>query len=110
MEYYVMKFLVVPAVFAVALFAGGAHAADMAVKARPLAPVPAVDSWQGFYFGLHGGQNLGAFSPIFGTGTTATEVNLDDNSWFVGGHAGYLLQSGAVVFGPELGVQYWSLK
>lgn len=104
-----MKFLVAPAVFAAALFAGNAHAADMAVKARPLAPVVA-DSWQGFYFGLHAGQNLGAFSPIFGTGATATEVNLDDNSWFVGGHTGYLLQSGPVVFGPEIGVQYWSLK
>lgn len=93
------------------LGANVAQAADMAVKAPPrLAPAPVVDSWQGFYFGVNGGQNLGSFSPIFGTGTTATEVNLDDNSWFVGGHAGYLLQSGAVVFGPEIGVQFWDFK
>ncbi len=103
-----MKALFASAIFAVALFADGAQAADMAVKARPLAPV--VDSWQGVYFGVNGGQNLGSFSPLFGTGAAATTINLDDNDWFVGGHVGYLLQSGAVVFGPELGVQYWNLR
>lgn len=88
-----------------------AQAADMPVKAPArLAPAPVVDSWQGFYFGIDGGQNLGSFSPVFGTGATATTVNLDDNSWFVGGHAGYLLQSGMFVFGPEIGVQYWDFK
>ena len=84
-----------------------AVAADLPAKA-PISPVYA--SWSGLYLGLHGGENLGAFSPIFGTGKTATEVNLDDNSPFVGGHIGYLVQSGNFIVGPEFGIQYWGQK
>jgi outer membrane immunogenic protein len=85
-------------------------AADMAIKA-PLAPrVAAYDGWAGFYLGFDGGFNLGSFSPIFGRGVTATEVNLDDNSAFVGGHIAYLGQSGSFVFGVEGGVQWLGFK
>jgi outer membrane immunogenic protein len=85
-------------------------AADMPLKA-PAPRVAAVDSWQGCYIGLNGGWNLGAFSPAFGVGAAATEVNLDDNSAFVGGHGGCLMQSSSgFVIGPEAGAQSWSFK
>jgi opacity protein-like surface antigen len=84
-----------------------AVAADLPAKA-PTSPV--YTSWSGLYLGVGVGENLGSFSPIFGTGKTATEVNLDDNSPFVGGHIGYLVQSGNFVVGPEFGIQYWGAK
>lgn len=84
-------------------------AADMQLKA-PARPLVVADTWTGLYVGLQGGWNLGSFSPVFGTGVAATEVNLDDNSPFVGGHIGYLVQSGGLVIGPEFGVQYWGFK
>lgn len=84
-------------------------AADMQIKA-PAPRVAVTNGWQGLNVGINGGWNLGAFSPIFGSGTTATEVNLDDNNPFVGGHIGYLVQSGNFVVGPELGVQWWGFK
>lgn len=84
-------------------------AADMAIKA-PAPRAAVLNNWQGLYLGINGGWNLGAFSPIVGTGAAATEVNLDDNSPFVGGHIGYLVQNGGFVVGPELGVQWWGFK
>ena len=90
--------------------AGPAVAADMPTKAPLQRVVVATDTWQGMYVGLHGGYNLGAFNPAFGTGETASAVNLDDNSPFIGGHIGYLVQNGGLVIGPEFGVQYWGHK
>ena len=94
------------------LVTGPVFAADMPLKAR-LAPTT-VPTWTGMYAGFHGGQNLGSFSPFCDPdvcGPTSTEINLDDNSWFVGGHIGYLVQTASgIVFGPEVGVQYWGLK
>jgi outer membrane immunogenic protein len=104
-----MKFLIAGAALLASMLTS-ALAADMPVKAPRAAPLIVADDWRGVYFGIHGGENLGSFNPVFGTGLTATEVNLDDNSPFVGGHIGYNLQSGGLVFGPELGVQYWGQK
>jgi len=89
-----------------------ALAADMPIKAPYVSPVPA-GSWSGMYFGLEGGMNLGKFSPFCSNelcGPVGTEVNLDDNNWFVGGHLGYLAQVGNFVIGPEIGIQYWGFK
>lgn len=102
-----MKFTLLGAAL-LAVLCTGAQAADMQIKAPPRAAVVA-DDWRGLYFGIHGGENLGSFNPVFGTGLLATEVNLDDNSPFVGGHIGYLFGS-TIVFGPEIGVQYWGQK
>lgn len=85
-------------------------AADMPVKAPLYTPPVAAQSWTGFYVSIDGGPNLGSFNPLFGTGPEATTVNLDDNSWFVGGNMRYLFQSGGLVIGPELGIQYWGIK
>jgi outer membrane immunogenic protein len=104
-----MKFLIVAAA---TFFGTLAQAADMPPRspARPTAPAQVDATWQGMYVGLQGGWNLGAFSPVFGDGKESKEVNLDDNKPFVGGHIGYLAQSGGLVIGPELGIQYWGLK
>jgi outer membrane immunogenic protein len=89
-----------------------ARAADMPIKAPYVSPVYA-GSWSGMYYGLEGGMNLGKFSPFCAStvcGPEGTTVNLDDNNWFIGGHIGFLAQSGNFVIGPELGVQYWGMK
>lgn len=88
------------------LFVCPALAADL----QPKAPVYAPVTWSGIYAGLEGGANLGKFSPLLGQGPEATEINLDDNSAFVGGHMGYAVQNGNLVFGPEVGIQYWDFK
>ena len=93
------------------LLAAASTLAQAADLRRPAAPATVVEyGWQGLYAGVNGGANLGSFSPVFGTGDEAKTVNLDDNSAFVGGHIGYLVQSGGLVIGPELGLQYWGFK
>jgi outer membrane immunogenic protein len=83
-----------------------ASAADMAVKARPLPPVP-VYSWTGCYIGVQGGgkwgtnrvnyeQNVLAIAP----GTRAA-ADYDNNGWLVGGTVGCNYQTGNWVFGIE---------
>lgn len=87
-------------------------AADLPVKAAPAAPI-IYTGWQGLYVGVQGGQTLGAFSPFCrACGATGTEINLDDNAWFVGGQMRYLVQpsTGFLVVGAELGVQYLGFK
>ena len=86
-----------------------ASAADMPVKAYN-APTVITDDWRGFYVGVNAGYNLGKFNPVFGVEGDSTKVNLDDNSPFVGGHAGFLAQTGMFVVGVEGGFQYWNWK
>lgn len=98
---------------ALSAFAVPSLAADMPVKA-PVQRFAVVDpGWSGMEIGLGGGMNLGRFSPFCSAtlcGPVGTEVNLDDNNWFVDGHLGYLYQTGTLVIGPEIGVQYWGFK
>lgn len=104
----IRKFLFL--LLAVCLPMASAIAADLPAKARVASPV-APWSWSGMDIGLEGGMNLGRFSPFCRIcGEVGTEVNLDDNNWFVGGHLGYLYQTGNLVLGPEIGVQYWGFK
>jgi outer membrane immunogenic protein len=46
-------------VAALAITAGGASAADMAVKAPVYRPAPIVDPWAGFYVGANVGYSWG---------------------------------------------------
>lgn len=85
-------------------------AADLPVRKAQAVPQVVQESWAGMYFGIHGGMNLGAFNPIFGSGEDATRVNFDDNSAIVGGHIGYYGQLGGFVIGPEIGIQYMGFK
>ena len=45
--------------FAAVAMTGSAFAADMAVKARPPAPIAPVYNWTGFYVGLNAGGGFG---------------------------------------------------
>jgi len=85
-----------------ALTAGSASAADMAVKASPMAPVVApLFSWTGCYVGVHAG----------GGATRSSYISEGSNDWGNGGLAGGQLgcnyQTGVFVFGIE-GEGYWS--
>jgi outer membrane immunogenic protein len=87
---------------ALALSAIGASAADMAVKARP-APIAALPSWTGFYFGINGGgagttNDPMTYTDLANTGTTfnayvPTTVNASASGGIAGFHAGYNWQA-----------------
>jgi len=91
-------------------FSTAAIAADMPLKAAPY-QAQAAWNWSGFYASVEGGWNLGKFNPIFGGGELdSTNVNLDDNSAFVGGSLRWMHQTGMFVFGAEGGIQWWGFK
>ena len=82
-----MKNLVLGALASVALIcAGGAHAADMAVKAPPMAPYVPAPNWTGFYIGVNGGWGW-------------TNDNIDGAVF--GGQIGYNWQMSNWVLGIE---------
>ena len=85
-----------------------AGAADLPAKA-PRAPVPEVWSWAGPYLGIHGGvaSHRGKFDDPDGflngafAVTPSTTYSATKTGGFFGGHAGYNLQSGSIVYGIE---------
>jgi outer membrane immunogenic protein len=80
--------------------APAAQAADMAVKAPALAPVPM--SWTGWYIGVNAGAVVqhATDSYIFnGFGTTDSSATA--TGFIGGGQIGYNLQSGSFVYGIE---------
>lgn len=85
------------AVMALAMTMGGAMAADMPIKAPPMAPVP-VPSWAGFYVGANGGV-AGMRGPQMHFNDLAVNayvpVDLDPSTTdgFAGFHAGYQWQA-----------------
>jgi len=91
---------------ALTVLSGPALSADLAVKARPYAPVAAVYDWSGFYIGVNGGGGssrscwdlvnfLGPVVPAQSEGcNTATGAT-------AGGQIGYRWQSANWVFGLE---------
>src|SRR5258708_1539172 len=92
------------------LFAGPAFAADLAVKAPPLAgPLPA--QWGGFYLGIHGGYGWGPDS-VDGEiiGPIGPFSNPSPKGGVFGGQAGYNWQYGSVVAGLEIDVSGADLK
>jgi outer membrane immunogenic protein len=67
------------AAFFTALLGTSVFAADMAVKAPPLAPAPSAPSWTGFYIGVEAGYgwnnnsvNLTPNDPMSPNGPSAT--------------------------------------
>jgi outer membrane immunogenic protein len=82
-------------------------AADMAVKAAPMAPLPMVYNWTGFYIGANGGwgssHNCWDFAPaVLVGGVLVTGDGCRDRSGgLFGGQAGYRWQTGQFVFGLE---------
>jgi len=94
-----MKNLVLGALASVALIcAGGAHAADMAVKAPPMAPYVPAPNWTGFYIGVNGGgaQGTTTWQYYLFPGPTPSPfyANHDAAGGMVGGTVGYNWQAG----------------
>jgi len=97
-----MKKLFVFAAVALSM-ATPALAADMAVKAPPPAPLPAIYNWSGFYIGANGGwadshncwDFVGAAGTVFGEGCN------DRSGAVAGGQIGYRWQANQFVFGLE---------
>jgi outer membrane immunogenic protein len=74
-----------------------AHAADLAVKAPPRAPVVAAPSWAGFYIGVNAGGYWQETASTFAFYRPTTS-----NLGFIGGgQLGYNWQSGNLVLGIE---------
>jgi outer membrane immunogenic protein len=98
---------------------GGAHAADLAIKAA--APSAPAYSWSGCYLGLNGGAGGGGsnFNTVVGDGTllapadaalvATTGGNGSGNatSWLGGGQAGCNWQSATFVYGVEGDFDYF---
>jgi outer membrane immunogenic protein len=81
-----------------------ASAADMAVKARPPAPVLApIYDWTGFYIGANGGwgQSRNCWDFVDPFGVAFTEGCHERSGGLVGGQIGYRWQAGTWVFGLE---------
>lgn len=78
---------------------GVAAAADMAVKAAPMAPPVALYNWTGFYLGINGGGGWGRTSHTDTLGLTTGRF--DQSGGLIGGTAGFNWQVSRVVFGIE---------
>lgn len=78
--------------------AGSAMAADLPVKAPPLAAMPVyLSDWAGFYIGINGGGGWGRTTFDF-----TPALNTTASGGVFGGHAGYNWQYGSVVAGLEV--------
>jgi len=88
---------------ALAFFASSAMAADMPVKAPPIAAVAAYN-WTGCYIGAHGGWGQQRSDNSFsGTGVDPffPEENVNGGGGVAGGHVGCNWQRDRLVFGIE---------
>ena len=97
-----MKRLVISAAVAMSI-ATPALAADMAVKAPPPAPLPAIYNWSGFYVGANGGwgQTHDCLDFVFIAGPVFTDGCRDRSGGVAGGQIGYRWQTNQFVFGLE---------
>jgi outer membrane immunogenic protein len=90
-----------------ALSAGSAYAADLALKpAEPVAPLVMPYSWTGFYAGIDAGYQWSS-ARWENTAIDNRQFNLDPNGALVGLHAGYNYQlENGVVLGAEADIAY----
>jgi outer membrane immunogenic protein len=79
---------------------GTASAADMAVKARPVAVAPILYSWTGCYIGVNGG-GLWARKNWHVSDTGALITNQDVDGGMIGGQVGCNYQVNSWVFGIQ---------
>jgi outer membrane immunogenic protein len=101
------------AISALALSAAGASAADMAVKAPPMAAPVMIYNWTGFYIGGNIGYGWGQADNSFGPLPTAAQfvnllpLSLDSKPQGVigGAQIGYNWQAGRFVYGLEADIQ-----
>ena len=108
-----MKRVVTATIGLLAFAAAPALAADLPVKAPPMAPAP-VWNWNGFYIGLNGGyswgrssRDLNFFNPVNGVAfATGTGGGRDLDGGVFGGQVGYNWQVTNWVFGIEADAQW----
>lgn len=103
-----MRRILVGLVSAIAMTTS-AYAADMAVKARPMAPVAPAPVWTGLYIGIDGGWGRARYGHDFNTlghyNTAVGDVfNYSASGGVFGGHLGYNWQIGQWVLGLEGGI------
>jgi outer membrane immunogenic protein len=94
---------------------GSAFAADLPVKAAPMAPVMApVFSWTGFYIGGHVGGVWGRDDGSITNPGVPVAINLpftiNAQNVIGGGHAGFNVQVSQFVFGVEGSVDWTGLR
>ena len=99
----------------------GVRAADMPLKAVPVAPPP---TWTGFYIGINGGGAWGTVDPdardagpdsIFAGGNVPAVLagasqNFHASGGLAGGQIGYLFQGGSTIVGIEASFDWTDLK
>jgi outer membrane immunogenic protein len=102
--------------------AGGAHAADMPLKAPPVAP-PA-PTWTGWYIGINGGGVWGSdHTSVVDVGpdgffavanvpavTTNGSQSVHMSGGLAGGQVGFLFQAGQTILGLEAGFDWTGLQ
>jgi outer membrane immunogenic protein len=88
---------------AAVMIGGPALAADMAVKARPVAPLPVIYNWSGFYIGANGGwgQSHNCWDFVTALGAVIPNGCTDQSGGVFGGQIGYRWQANQFVFGLE---------
>lgn len=97
-----------PRLAAMALTVTSANAADLAVKAPVVAPVPL---WTGFYIGAHGGYGFGSSRLVDPSLTFAQDrYTMDTKGALAGGQVGANWQFDRVVVGAELDLSWSSIK
>jgi len=104
------KLLSSAAVLVAFVAVGSAEAADLPVKAPPMAAAPVVYSWTGFYLGVDGGYGWSSQGSDIVTTNLANAKFLESQGFavaggFYGGQVGYDQQFGNVVLGVEADIQ-----
>jgi outer membrane immunogenic protein len=87
---------------------GAASAADLPMKAPPMAPVVAPPSWTGFYLGINGGGAWGRTDHTDSFGVTTG--NFNTSGGVVGVTYGYNWQAGRFVIGFEGDFDYANIN
>jgi outer membrane immunogenic protein len=95
------------------LVAGPAVAADMPLKAPPMAP--AIADWSGAYVGVNGGwgraDTTWTFPEVVFFNTAAGQsFAVNPTAAVVGGHAGYNMENNSFVFGVEFAADWTNLN
>src|SRR5438132_706067 len=94
-----MKWLLTCMAAVAALVAGPANAADMPVKARPIAE--AAYNWTGFYIGGTGGYNNGHLHWVYSSGSVPQQNPFELSNWNGGVFGGVQWQINQIVLGIE---------
>jgi len=104
----------IASLLAAAIAFGGvqvASAADMAVKAPPMAVPFVAYNWTGFFAGIQGGAAWGSVPNSFDVGGgPISQPAYKTHGGLIGAHAGYNWQMGSLVFGVIGDIEWANIK